>query len=77
MKELFETSLPPITISLNFMERDTLLACLKDLAEIKTRYARNVLTPEEMAIAEAQAQTARDLYDRIYDQKKEESMNGF
>lgn len=68
MKELL-TSIPPVTISLNFMERDTVLACLKDLAETKERYAKTTLTQEEMAVANAQAKTAQELYDKIYEQK--------
>ena len=68
MKEVL-ISIPPVAISLNFMERDTVLACLKDLAELKARYAKTALTQEEMAVANAQAKTAQELYDKIYEQK--------
>jgi len=64
-----ETEIPLVTVTLSFMDRDTVLACLKDLAEIKERYAKTALTQEEMVVANAQAKTAQELYDKIYEQK--------
>lgn len=70
MKEV-KTEIQPVTVTLDFIDRDTVLACLKDLTEIKERYAKSALTLEEQTIAEAQAKTAHGLYDKIYEQKLE------
>ena len=67
-----ETSLPPIKIELNFMERDTLLACLKDTMKMKETAAQAAYTEQEISLLKQQLKIVKELHDRIYEQKMTE-----
>lgn len=66
-----------VSLGLNVIERDTLLALLKDVVKIKQKASETAETEYNQGMYAVQAEIAKQLYDRIYEQKvKEYEMNG-
>ena len=61
-----------VSLELNVIERDTLLALLNDVVKIKRRASETAKTAYMRGAYAEQSEIAKQLYDRIYKQKAEE-----
>lgn len=61
-----------VNITLDFMQRDTVLAILKEMTEIKNKLAEVAVSTQEKVYCRKHAEIAKELYDEIYKQKVEE-----
>lgn len=71
MKELMRCD-SMVSLELNTIERDTLLALLNDVVKIKRKASETAETAYKRGAYAEQAEIAKQLYDRIYKQKVEE-----
>ena len=61
-----------VNITLDFMQRDTVLAILKEMTEIKSKLSDIAVSEIEKSYCKKHAEIAKELYDVIYEQKIEE-----